>query len=116
DVGDDLGDVIGPIGGGMLWQAWGIVGLLGVRIALACLTEVYAALVLWRKRAPVAAALVAVALVTARAAGATHTSGTAPRRLDIPRLAPPAASAGTDAELAGDGRALDGLRLTDFRQ
>ena len=48
DVGDDAGDVVGPIGGGLLWDTWGIVGLLGTRIALAIMTEVYAAAVLWR--------------------------------------------------------------------
>ena len=49
DVGDDLGDVIGPVGGGLLWQAGGVVGLLVARIALAVLTEVYAARFLWRR-------------------------------------------------------------------
>jgi len=49
DVGDDAGDVVGPIGGGLLWDAWGIVGLVVTRIALAVLTEVYAAAVIWRR-------------------------------------------------------------------
>jgi MFS family permease len=49
DVGDDVGDVVGPIGGGLLWDAWGITGLLGTRIALAALTEVYAAAIIWRR-------------------------------------------------------------------
>jgi MFS family permease len=49
DVGDDVGDVLGPIGGGLLWDAWGITGLLGTRIGLAALTEVYAAAIIWRR-------------------------------------------------------------------
>jgi len=49
DVGDDAGDVVGPIGGGFLWETWGIVGLVSTRIALAGLTEVYAAAVMWRR-------------------------------------------------------------------
>ena len=46
DIGDDLGDVLGPIAGGLLWGAWGITGLLLVRVALAGLTEWVAASVL----------------------------------------------------------------------
>jgi MFS family permease len=49
DIGDDAGDVVGPVGGGWLWDVWGIVGLLVTRIALACVTEVYAAVVMWRR-------------------------------------------------------------------
>jgi MFS family permease len=49
DVGDDAGDVLGPVGGGLLWDTWGLVGLLVTRIALAGLTEVYAAAVMWRR-------------------------------------------------------------------
>src|SRR5262249_30894104 len=109
-VGGDLGDVMGRMGGRMLGQARGFVGLPGMRIALACLTEVYAA------TASVAAALVAVTLLTSRAAGATHAGGAPRRRLEIPRLAPPAAAGGIDAEPAADGHALCGSRLTDFRQ
>jgi MFS family permease len=43
DVGDDLGDVLGPIAGGFLWGAWGVTGLLLTRVALAGLTELVAA-------------------------------------------------------------------------
>jgi len=50
DIGDDAGDVVGPLGGGLLWDAWGIVGLLVTRIVLACVTEAYAAAVMWRRR------------------------------------------------------------------
>ena len=49
DIGDDAGDVVGPVGGGLLWDAWGIVGLLVTRIVLACVTEAYAAAVMWRR-------------------------------------------------------------------
>src|SRR5439155_11654441 len=48
DVGDDAGDVLGPVGGGMLWDAWGIAGVLVTRIILAVLTEVYAAPFIFR--------------------------------------------------------------------
>jgi MFS family permease len=65
DVGDDLGDVVGPIGGGLLWDAWGIVGLLLARIVLAGLTELYGALVVWRRPAP------APLLSAARPSGST---------------------------------------------
>jgi MFS family permease len=51
DVGDDLGDVLGPIAGGLLWGAWGVTGLLLTRVALAGLTELVAAGVL-KARAP----------------------------------------------------------------
>jgi len=46
DVGDDLGDVLGPIAGGLLWGAWGLTGLLLSRVAIAGLTELVAASVL----------------------------------------------------------------------
>jgi len=49
DVGDDAGDVAGPVAGGLLWDVWGVAGLLVARIALAGLTEVYAAAVFWRR-------------------------------------------------------------------
>ena len=46
DMGDDAGDVLGPIGGGMLWDAWGITGVLVARIGLAIVTEVYGAVII----------------------------------------------------------------------
>jgi MFS family permease len=49
DVGDDAGDMAGPVAGGLLWDVWGVTGLLAARIALAGLTEVYAATVFWRR-------------------------------------------------------------------
>ena len=69
DVGDDLGDVIGPIAGGLLWGAWGITGLLLTRIAIAGLTEVVAASAL---------------------SSATHAP---PARLPAPESGPPRATA-----------------------
>ncbi|MBI4310230.1 MAG: MFS transporter [Chloroflexi bacterium] len=48
DVGDDAGDMVGPVAGGLLWDLWGITGLMGTRIVLAIATEVYGVLVAWR--------------------------------------------------------------------
>jgi MFS family permease len=59
DVGDDLGDVLGPIAGGLLWGAWGITGLLLTRVALAGLTEVVAAGVLKPRATPTPSPLAA---------------------------------------------------------
>lgn len=44
---EDAGSVAGPILAGILWSSFGVVALLGARIALAILTEVYA-LILFR--------------------------------------------------------------------
>jgi MFS family permease len=41
-AGEDAGEVAGPILAGFLWSTWGVAALLGVRIALAAVTEVYA--------------------------------------------------------------------------
>lgn len=41
-LGEDAGEVIGPVVAGLLWSTWGIGALFGVRIALAVGTEVYA--------------------------------------------------------------------------
>ena len=40
-AGEDAGEAAGPILAGFLWQLWGVPALLGVRIALAVVTEVY---------------------------------------------------------------------------
>jgi MFS family permease len=40
--GEDAGEIAGPILAGVLWSAWGVPALLGVRIALAVATELYA--------------------------------------------------------------------------
>jgi MFS family permease len=41
-AGEDAGEVAGPILAGFLWSTWGVGALLGVRIALAVITELYA--------------------------------------------------------------------------
>jgi MFS family permease len=41
-AGEDAGEVAGPILAGFLWSTWGVPVLLGVRIALAVVTEIYA--------------------------------------------------------------------------
>jgi MFS family permease len=41
-AGEDAGEVAGPVLAGFLWSTWGVGALLGVRIGLAALTEVYA--------------------------------------------------------------------------
>jgi MFS family permease len=38
---EDLGEAAGPIAAGMIWTAWGIPAVLGVRIGLAVMTELY---------------------------------------------------------------------------
>jgi MFS family permease len=40
-VGEDAGELAGPIVAGLLWATWGVPVLLGVRIALAIVTELY---------------------------------------------------------------------------
>jgi MFS family permease len=40
-MGEDAGEVVGPILAGFLWSTWGVGVLLGVRIALSALTELY---------------------------------------------------------------------------
>jgi MFS family permease len=39
--GEDAGEIAGPILAGLLWSVWGVPVLLGVRIALAVVTELY---------------------------------------------------------------------------
>jgi MFS family permease len=39
--GEDAGEIAGPIVAGLLWSTWGVPVLLGVRIALAVVTELY---------------------------------------------------------------------------
>jgi hypothetical protein len=41
-AGEDAGEVAGPILAGFLWSVWGVPALLGVRIGLAVVTELYA--------------------------------------------------------------------------
>jgi MFS family permease len=39
--GEDAGEVAGPIAAGLIWSMWGVPALLGVRIAVAVVTEIY---------------------------------------------------------------------------
>ena len=39
--GEDAGEIAGPILASVLWSTWGVAALLGVRIALALVTELY---------------------------------------------------------------------------
>lgn len=40
-LGEGLGETAGPLLGGFLWSTWGLAAMLGVRIALAVLCEIY---------------------------------------------------------------------------
>ena len=40
-MGEDAGDIVGPILAGFLWSTWGIAFALGVRALLALITEIY---------------------------------------------------------------------------
>jgi MFS family permease len=51
-AGEDAGEFAGPIVAGFLWSTWGVPVLLGVRIALAAVTEVYTLVVTARLRGP----------------------------------------------------------------
>lgn len=41
-MGEDAGGVLAPIFAGLLWNTWGIMALMGGRIVLAIITEIYA--------------------------------------------------------------------------
>jgi len=41
-LGEGLGETLGPLLGGFLWSAWGIGAMLGARVALALIGEIYA--------------------------------------------------------------------------
>jgi MFS family permease len=41
-LGEDAGDIIGPVLAGFLWNTYGIVALFGVRIGIAVVAEIYA--------------------------------------------------------------------------
>lgn len=41
-LGEDAGDVVGPILAGFLWSTWGVTFALGARAVLAIITEIYA--------------------------------------------------------------------------
>ncbi|MDJ0702026.1 MAG: MFS transporter [Leptolyngbyaceae cyanobacterium MO_188.B28] len=40
-AGEDAGTVVGPLLAGLIWSAWGVAALLGTRIVLALLAELY---------------------------------------------------------------------------
>jgi MFS family permease len=44
-MGEDAGGVLSPILAGFLWSTWGITALMGVRVLLAIVTELYTFLV-----------------------------------------------------------------------
>ncbi len=44
-LGEGLGEMLGPILGGFLWQTWGLGVMLGVRVALAVIGEIYAVMI-----------------------------------------------------------------------
>jgi MFS family permease len=41
-LGEGLGEMLGPMLGGFLWQTWGLGVMLGARVALAVIGEIYA--------------------------------------------------------------------------
>jgi len=41
-MGEDAGEIAGPVLAGFIWSLWGVPVVLGVRIVLAILTEIYA--------------------------------------------------------------------------
>jgi MFS family permease len=53
-MGEDAGGALSPILAGFLWSTWGITALMGTRVLLAIVTEIYAFLVTHprHKRAP----------------------------------------------------------------
>jgi MFS family permease len=44
-LGEGLGETLGPLLGGFLWSTWGIGAMLGVRIVMAIVGEIYALIV-----------------------------------------------------------------------
>jgi MFS family permease len=44
-LGEGIGETIGPLLGGWLWQYHGVAAMLGVRVALAAIAEIYALIV-----------------------------------------------------------------------
>ena len=51
-MAEDAGGVVGPVLAGLLWSTWGIIALMGVRVVLAIVTEVYAvSITAWQNRA-----------------------------------------------------------------
>jgi MFS family permease len=48
-LGEGIGETLGPMLGGLLWQHWGVATMLGVRMGLALIAEVYALVVAQEK-------------------------------------------------------------------
>jgi MFS family permease len=44
-MGEGLGEMIGPLLGGLLWNTWGLAAMLGARVFLAVICEIYAVLI-----------------------------------------------------------------------
>lgn len=44
-LGEGLGEMLGPMLGGFLWQTWGLGVMLGARVALAVIGEIYAVMI-----------------------------------------------------------------------
>ncbi|MGE0132316.1 MAG: MFS transporter [Blastocatellales bacterium] len=44
-LGEGLGETVGPLLGGFLWSVWGVGVMLGARVALALIGEIYAVMV-----------------------------------------------------------------------
>lgn len=44
-LGEGIGETLGPILGGLLWQYWGVAVMLSVRMGLAVIAEIYALIV-----------------------------------------------------------------------
>ena len=55
-MGEDAGGVFGPVLAGLLWTGWGVPAVLGARVLLAIVTEVYTVAFAAPRRHPVPAA------------------------------------------------------------
>lgn len=44
-LGEGIGETVGPMLGGFLWQHWGVAAMLGVRVGMAVVAEIYALVV-----------------------------------------------------------------------
>ncbi|HMY71439.1 MAG TPA: hypothetical protein PLQ88_06370, partial [Blastocatellia bacterium] len=44
-LGEGLGEMLGPMLGGFLWQTWGLGVMLGARVVLAVVAEIYAVII-----------------------------------------------------------------------
>ena len=55
-MGEDAGGVFGPVLAGLLWTGWGVPAVLGARVVLAIVTEVYTVAFAAPKARPVHAA------------------------------------------------------------